>query len=59
MAGRRFCSGIWNDTGFATGRLAQEGDYQYSVEEDETVTLRNYIGTESVIVTPKEVGGKK
>ena len=31
----------------------QEGDYQYSVEEDETVTLRNYIGTESVIVTPK------
>ena len=26
----------------------QEGDYQYSVEEDETVTLRNYIGTESV-----------
>lgn len=37
----------------------QEGDYQYSVEEDETVTLRNYIGTESVIVTPKEVGGKE
>ena len=29
------------------------------MEEDETVTLRNYIGTESVIVTPKEVGGKE
>ena len=25
MAGRRFCSGIWNDTGFATGRLAPRG----------------------------------
>lgn len=36
----------------------QEGDYQYSLEADGTVTLRNYIGTESVIVTPKEIEGK-
>lgn len=60
---------VWREDVFAvesgTTQVSLQADWlkreitSIAWKKDETVTLRNYIGSESVIVTPKEVGGKE